>query len=33
MTITADDVATYQDELAQNESVVQVSAGEQLSEY
>ncbi|HEV2403292.1 MAG TPA: hypothetical protein VGS08_03765 [Candidatus Saccharimonadales bacterium] len=33
MTIGQNDVATYQQELAQNESVVQVSAGEQLSEY
>ena len=33
MPITAADVAVYQQELAQNESVVQVAEGEQFSEY
>ncbi len=33
LTISAADVATYQNELAQNESVVQVSVGEQITEY
>ncbi|HEY1835730.1 MAG TPA: serine hydrolase [Candidatus Saccharimonadales bacterium] len=33
MTMTAEDVSVYQQELAQNESVVKVSAGESLSEY
>ena len=33
ITMTSNDVAVYQSDLAQNQSVVAVSAGEQLSEY
>jgi D-alanyl-D-alanine carboxypeptidase (penicillin-binding protein 5/6) len=33
MTFTAEDVAVYERELAQNQSVVQVKAGERLTEY